>query len=131
MVIGTLYEQRKKTTVTRFKDIKDFSLFDFNYIPDEPIIRQETEHLIDEMVRFELSGIPTHQAIIGSKGCGKTVTLKYLQKAVPIVPGEGFWGTVTRRCNSYKQREACVEAGGAQYRISGCQRYYKKIGLHF
>ena len=43
MEIETLFEQRKKTTVTRLKDIKDFSLFDFNYIPDEPIIRQETD----------------------------------------------------------------------------------------
>ena len=83
MAIETLYEQQKKKTVSRLKDIKDFSLFDFNYIPDEPIIRQETKHLLREMARFEVSSIPTHQAIIGSKGCGKTVTLKYLQQEVP------------------------------------------------
>ena len=83
MEIETFFKQQMKTAETRFKDIKDFSLFDFNYIPDEPIIRKETEQLINEMLRFEVSSIPTHQAIIGSKGCGKTVTLKFLQKVMP------------------------------------------------
>ena len=83
MEIKAYFQERMKTAEARFKDIKDFSLFDFNYIPDEPIMRQETKHLITEMLRFEMSGIATHQAIIGSKGCGKTVTLKYLKKVMP------------------------------------------------
>lgn len=43
-------------------------------------MRDECKHLIDEMLRFEVSGIPAHQAVIGSKGSGKTLTLRYLQK---------------------------------------------------
>ena len=31
-------------------------------------------------LRFEISSIPAHQAVIGSKGSGKTLTLRYLQK---------------------------------------------------
>lgn len=31
-------------------------------------------------MRFKVSGIPTHMSIIGSRGCGKTLTLKYLEK---------------------------------------------------
>ena len=60
--------------------IKDFSVFDFNYIPPEPFMREESKHLINEMLKFELSGIPSNQAVIGSKGSGKTLILKYLQR---------------------------------------------------
>ena len=73
----------KKALKSNSNKIKDYSVFDFNYIPDEPFIREESKRLINEMLRFEISGIPTHQAIIGSKGSGKTLTLKYLQKIMP------------------------------------------------
>lgn len=77
------YICRKKQSYNSSSDrIKDFSVFDFNYIPDEPFMRDESRHLINEMLRFEMSGIPTHQAVIGSKGSGKTLTLKYLQKVM-------------------------------------------------
>ena len=72
----------KKTLTNNSEKIKDFSVFDFNYIPDEPFMREESKQLIREMLRFEMSGIATHQAVIGSKGSGKTLTLKYLQKVM-------------------------------------------------
>ena len=74
-----LHQERDKNS-RRSSQIKDFSVFDFNYIPDEPIMRQECKHLIREMLQFEMSGIPTHQAVIGAKGSGKTLMLKYLQR---------------------------------------------------
>jgi archaeal cell division control protein 6 len=73
---------KKKSYNDNSDKIKDFSVFDFNYIPDEPFMREEAKQLIDEMLRFEMSGIPTHQAVIGSKGSGKTLTLKFLKKVM-------------------------------------------------
>lgn len=72
----------KDLLISNSEKIKDFSVFDFNYIPDEPFMREESKRLIKEMLRFEMSGIATHQAVIGSKGSGKTLTLKYLQKVM-------------------------------------------------
>ncbi|MBN2561390.1 MAG: orc1/cdc6 family replication initiation protein [Phycisphaerae bacterium] len=63
--------------------MKDFSVFDFHNIPDEPVMREEVTTLIDELLRFDLSGIPTHLAIIGSRGSGKTLMVKYLQRVIP------------------------------------------------
>jgi Cdc6-like AAA superfamily ATPase len=74
-----LHQEREKNSKTS-SQIKDFSVFDFNYIPDEPIMRDECKHLIKEMLRFEMSSIPTHQAIFGAKGSGKTLMMKYLQR---------------------------------------------------
>ena len=77
--IPFLHEEREKTA-GQSSQVKDFSVFDFNHIPDEPIMREEGKYLIREMVRFETTGIPTHQAVLGAKGSGKTLTLRYLQR---------------------------------------------------
>jgi Cdc6-like AAA superfamily ATPase len=60
--------------------VKDFAVFDFNHVPDEPVLRPEARSLIDGMLRFEVTGVPTHLAVIGSRGSGKTLTVKYLQR---------------------------------------------------
>jgi len=77
--IPFIYQERKQNC-TKSNRVKDFTVFDFNYIPEEPVLREESKHLIKEMLRFEMTGIPTHQVVLGSKGSGKTLTLKYLQK---------------------------------------------------
>lgn len=61
----------------------DFNVFDFNYVPDEPLLREESTRLIDALLRFDITGIPTHQVVIGSRGSGKTLTLAYLQRVIP------------------------------------------------
>ena len=63
--------------------IKDWTVFDFNHVPSEPILRQEAKDLIDSILNFGLTGIPTHHAVVGSRGSGKTLTLKYLQSVAP------------------------------------------------
>jgi len=64
------------------RQVRDFSVFDFGYIPDQPLMRPEAKQLIQAMLRFELSGIPNHHAVIGSRGSGKTLTLKHLRRVV-------------------------------------------------
>jgi cell division control protein 6 len=46
-------------------------------------MREECKELIKEMLQFEISGVPNHQAVIGSRGSGKTLMLKYLQRIIP------------------------------------------------
>ena len=87
MKFMSFFKEVKKQTGNTSNHVKDFSVFDFNYIPDEPLMREEGKHLIKEMLRFEMSGIPTHQAVIGSKGSGKTLTLKYLQNLMNAETG--------------------------------------------
>ena len=63
--------------------VKDYRVFEFSYVPDEPLMRTECQVLIDAMLRFNVTGIPTHLAIIGSRGSGKTLTLRFLQQLLP------------------------------------------------
>jgi cell division control protein 6 len=62
--------------------IKDYSVFDFHSVPDKPVLRSEATSLIDELAQFNISGIPTHLAVVGSRGSGKTLTVRYLQRIV-------------------------------------------------
>ncbi len=58
--------------------IKDFRVFDFNYIPDEPLMREEAMPIIDASLRYLKTGIPNHLFIFGSRGCGKTLMVRYI-----------------------------------------------------
>ena len=63
--------------------VKDFSVFDFHFVPDEPLMREECKDLISEMIQFDYTGLPDHLAVIGTRGSGKTLSLKYLQRMMP------------------------------------------------
>jgi len=60
------------------QSIKDRSVFDFNIVPEKPLVREESKQIIDALVSYESTNIPTNQVIIGSRGSGKTLTIKYI-----------------------------------------------------
>lgn len=70
-------ELKKETSV-----VTDFSVFDFSYIPAQPVMRVETKLLIDAILRYDHTGIPKNLAIFGSRGSGKTLMVRYLAKAL-------------------------------------------------
>ena len=81
--ISAYLRERRSQISRQTRLIRNPSVFSFDYIPKQPLIRTETKQLIDDLLHFELSGIPTHYAIIGSRGSGKTITVKYLQRVLP------------------------------------------------
>ncbi|MCA9428216.1 MAG: orc1/cdc6 family replication initiation protein, partial [Candidatus Omnitrophica bacterium] len=58
--------------------IRDFRVFDFNYLPEKPLMRQEVRPVADALLRYMKTGVPNHVLIIGSRGAGKTVLVKSL-----------------------------------------------------
>jgi len=85
--IDAYLRNQKERMGKETEQVADPSIFDFNYIPDQPLMRDECKPLVDAMLRFDLTGIPTHLAVIGSRGSGKTLTLKFLQRIVPQQTG--------------------------------------------
>ena len=83
MDIRAYLKQQKQQIGRQTRQVRRFDVFDFNHIPEEPIIRDECQQLIDAMLRFEATGVPGHQAVIGSRGSGKTLMVKYLQRLMP------------------------------------------------
>ena len=98
MDIASFLRHEKERNAKIRSLVKDFSVFDFSYIPNEPIMRQESKYLIKELIRFEASGIPTHLAVIGAKGSGKTLTLKYLQG---LLNAEGRLDVIYANCREH------------------------------
>lgn len=87
MDVVAYLQARREHIGAESQHVKDFSVFDFNHIPAEPIMRSEAQVIIDALLRFDVSSIPTHLAVIGSRGSGKTLSLKFLQRIVPSQTG--------------------------------------------
>lgn len=61
-------------------NIRNFRVFDFNYIPEKPLMREEVKPIADALLRYAKTGIANHLLIFGSRGSGKTLTVKYLAR---------------------------------------------------
>jgi len=62
--------------------IRNFKVFDFNYIPQKPLMREEVKPVIDSLLRYRQTGIANNVLILGSRGCGKSVLAKYLMQVL-------------------------------------------------
>jgi len=70
--------ERSQKMEKQTRAIQDHQVFDFNYIPEKPLMRQELQPIIDAILKYEQTGIPSNVAIFGSRGSGKTLLVKYL-----------------------------------------------------
>lgn len=80
MNIKTYMLEKRKSISDQSKSIIDYSIFDFNYVPQNPLIREETKQIIDAFLKYEKTNIPVNQVIFGSRGSGKTLMIKYLKQ---------------------------------------------------
>ena len=77
------YLSAKQKSLDRHADrIRDFRVFDFNYIPQKPLMREEVKPLIDAILRYQKTGIANHTLILGSRGSGKSVLARYLMQVI-------------------------------------------------
>jgi Cdc6-like AAA superfamily ATPase len=74
-------EEKQKHISKSSTRIKDITIFDFNYIPEKPLMREEAKPIIDALLRYQQTGIANNMLILGSRGCGKSVLARYLLKA--------------------------------------------------
>jgi len=77
------YLSERQARLDKSKDlIQNFDVFDFNYIPDKPLMREEVKPVIDALLRYQQTGIANNVLILGSRGSGKSVFAKYLMKVL-------------------------------------------------
>jgi len=83
--------------------MKDPRVFDFSHVPDRLLIRQEAEPIIDAMLKYANTGIPKNLVVLGSRGCGKTLLMKYLQSPIRDRVGiEILYGNCRTENTSFK-----------------------------
>ncbi len=80
MKITDYLDRQARLLKTSSAQIRDYQVFDFNWIPDEPLMREEAKPIIDGCLRYLRTGIANHLFIFGSRGCGKTLMVRYLQQ---------------------------------------------------
>ena len=72
--------QRRSSFSNLADSVIDYRIFDYNHLPDQPLVRDETRPIVDALVRYEKTGIASHLVIFGARGCGKTLTLNHLRR---------------------------------------------------
>lgn len=80
MRITDFIEQQKRLLDESSRRIRDFRVFDFNYIPEQPLMRSEVKPIVGACLRYLKTGIANHLFVFGSRGCGKTLTIRFLQR---------------------------------------------------
>lgn len=109
--------------------VKDFRVFSFDHIPERPVIRPEVKRIVDCLVRYQQSGIPRHLVIVGPRGCGKTLTFRYLEKTFAEKLKLPFFGVNCRIHNSsFKALAALLKTKPRGYAYSElCERFEQDI----
>lgn len=82
MKITDYLHQQTRAMERSTRQIRDFRVFDFNHIPEEPLMREEAKPVIDAYLRYLKTGIANHLFIFGSRGSGKTLMIKYIQRSL-------------------------------------------------
>jgi len=109
--------------------IKDFRVFDFGYVPDQPLMRDEAGPIIDGLLKYSHTGIPQNLVVLGSRGCGKTLLLRYLKRAIAKRTGlEILYANCRNHNTSFK-----ILAGflGTSLRGNSLQELYAKFEDRF
>jgi Cdc6-like AAA superfamily ATPase len=78
MKITDYLDQEARSLKSTAKKIRNFRVFDFNFIPEEPLMREEAKPIIDACLRYRTTGIPNHLFIFGSRGSGKTLMVRHI-----------------------------------------------------
>jgi len=96
----TYIEQSREEAKRVASSVKDYRIFDFSYIPDKPLVRPETKRIVDALVQYNQTGIPRNLVIVGPRGCGKTLTFRYLERTLKQALGLRFCGVNCRIHNT-------------------------------
>lgn len=90
MDIEEYLAQKEKRLDKGVRRIRDHRVFDFNFIPEKPLMRDEVKPIADALLRYQKTGIPNNLLIVGSRGSGKTLIVKYLMRLLEAKNGLNF-----------------------------------------
>jgi len=82
MRIQDYFQESQKRISKNTRVIKDFKVFDFNYILESPLMREEVKPIVDSLLKYEKRNVPNNLVIYGARGSGETLTIKYLKKVL-------------------------------------------------
>jgi Cdc6-like AAA superfamily ATPase len=129
MDIQAYLKRQRSRLQQQSEQVKDYRVFDFAYVPAEPMIRPETKPILDALLRFDLTGVPTNLLVLGSRGSGKTLTMKHLSHLLPKQTSLRMHYVNCRHHNT-SHRILAELLGGRSQGLSLGALYQKFIGAH-
>ena len=60
MEIEEYLREKEKHLEKGMSRIRDFRVFDFNYIPERPLMRKELHPVLDALLRYQKTGVANH-----------------------------------------------------------------------
>jgi Cdc6-like AAA superfamily ATPase len=127
--IESYLAKRIQTLKTRSSVVLDFRVFDFSYVPQKLLMRGEAEPIIDALVSYARTGIPQNLVVLGSRGCGKTLLMRYLQPVLKEKVGlEILYANCRNDNTSFKLLAGFV---GASRRGNSLQELYQRFEARF
>lgn len=129
MDISDYLHQKKEVLKQCSARIKDFHVFDFNYIPPKPLMRPEAKPIIDALLRYQQTGIANHLLVLGARGCGKSLLARYLMQLFSQETGIRFLYVNCRQHNtSFKILSALL---GIRPRGSSMDELWQRFSLQY
>jgi cell division control protein 6 len=108
MDIEKYLTNKQQDLANKSSRIRDSHVFDFNYIPPKPLMREEAKPVIDAILRYQHSGIADNILILGCRGSGKSVMARYLMQ---ILGKKGNLDFVYVNCRQYNTSFKILAAG--------------------
>lgn len=130
MEIEDYLRDKEKRLEKTSRSIRDFRVFDFNYVPERPLMRDEVRPIADAMLRYLRTGIPNNLLVVGSRGCGKTMLVRYLAKSLERQEGRLFFYINCRHHNtSFKIMAELLEVRPRGYGIDELwEQFQRRFG---
>jgi Cdc6-like AAA superfamily ATPase len=100
MDIQQYLHEKQQALAQSSRRIKNYKVFDFNYIPEKPLMRDEMKPVIDALLRYQQTGIANNALILGSRGSGKSVLARYLMNLLAKQNKLEFAYVNCRQCNT-------------------------------
>ncbi len=100
MDIEKYLAEKQRHLLKNTSRIRDINVFNFNYIPAKPLMREEAKPVIDALLRYQHSGIANNVLILGCRGSGKSVIAKYLMQILGNRKQLDFIYVNCRQCNT-------------------------------
>jgi len=129
MDIDAYLDRRMRALDGETSRIRDFRVFDFAYVPEKPLVREEARPIIDALLKFARTGIPQNLVVLGARGCGKTLLMRYLQRVLgDKVDLEILYGNCRAANTSFKLLATFL---GASLRGTSLQELYGRFENRF
>lgn len=100
MKISDYLKNRSQELSDSHRRIRDYRVFDFNYVPEQPLMRAEAKAIIDAALRYSSSGIANHLFVFGTRGSGKTLLVRYIASLLQQQHGVRYLYANCRQHNS-------------------------------